>query len=57
MQLTLKEYEAQYGIKAGTLRQWIFKGKLGAVKLNRDWMVDPEQVKKVKSRIIKLDNP
>jgi len=38
--LSVEEYAAQYGVGAGTVRQWIRRGKLrGARKTGRDWSI------------------
>lgn len=38
--LSVENYAAQYGVGAGTVRQWIRRGKLrGAKKAGRDWSI------------------
>lgn len=51
MQLTLKEFEKEYGIKATTLRYWIFRDHLSATKVGRDWVIDPVEAGKAIAKI------
>lgn len=47
---TLKEVEALTGIKATTLRKRIFRKKLDAIKIGRDWLLNEKEVEALLER-------
>lgn len=47
--MSIVEAARAIGIKPRTVREWIRRGKIGAIKVNRKWAIPEEEV----SRIIK----
>lgn len=41
--ITLKEYAERIGRDPATVRQKVLRGKLKAVKIGRDWLIDEDE--------------
>jgi excisionase family DNA binding protein len=54
---TLREAAAELGITPDTLRAQIQRGRLRAVKVGRDWLVDPAELERYRVTSLRRSQP